>query len=120
MLRFIKQIHHNKTIINAYKNNIPIGSTISHIMDNYGYINNIEIYKTCRYNKCGTKLLQETENALFGNNIKKIHINAWQKQGENTSEFFLKNGYTMYGNKSSIYDSGEFIYDIIQMTKTLY
>ena len=120
MLRFIKQLNQNKTIINAYKNNIPIGNTISHVMDNCGYINNIEIYKSCRYNNFGTKLLQETENALLENNIKNIHINAWQKQGENTLEFFLKNGYTLRDNNYNIYDNGEVIYDIIPIIKTLY
>ncbi len=120
MLRFIRESSKNKTIINAYKNSVPIGNTISHIMDNCGYINNIEIYKNCRHNNYGTKLLQNTEDALLAYNIKKIYINAWQKQGENTSEFFLKNGYTLYDNSHNIYDNGEVIYDIIPMIKTLY
>lgn len=120
MLRFIKQINQNKTVINAYKNNIPIGNTISHTIGNSAYINNIEIYKTCRNNKLGTKLLKETENLLLENNIKKIYINAWEKQGENTSEFFLKNGYIPRDNNYNIYDNGEVIFDIIPMIKILY
>lgn len=90
MLRFAIKFNNNMTTINAFKNNVPIGSTISHICSNSGYINNIEIYEGCRNNMFGTKLLIETEKTLLNNNVKTININAWEKQGENTSQFFCK------------------------------
>ena len=86
------------------------------------YLHNIEIYKSYRKQGYGTYLLNRCESFIEKNqpSTEKISAVLWDNQHDIfVQDFFTKNNYNINHREVSIYDDGEFMFDILPMEKKL-
>ena len=89
---------------------------------NTAYLHNVEVAKTHRNSRIGSRLLEKMDLYLKINNpeVNKIQGVLWDDQSNPyLHHFFRKNGYDLDYNLESVYDDGNMIIDVIPILKNL-
>lgn len=89
---------------------------------NRAYLHNVEVAKTHRNSRIGSRLLEKMDLYLKINNpeVNKIQGVLWDDHSNPyLHNFFRKNGYELDYNKESVYDDGKRIIDVIPILKNL-
>ena len=105
--------------INVYNNNNKIANYNFMVSDKKAVINNIQVYKKNR--GIGSSILHNIETYVKETyDVNKISLLAWQNsENDKVVEFYKKNGYTMIGENSQIYDDSIIIYDLYKFEKNI-
>ena len=105
--------------INVYNNNNKIANYNFMVSDKKAVINNIQVYKKNR--GIGSSILHNIETYVKDTyDVNKISLLAWQNsENDKVVDFYKKNGYTMTGENSKIYDDSVIIYDLYKFEKKI-
>jgi len=105
--------------INVYNNNNKIANYNFMVSDKKAVINNIQVYEKNR--GIGSSILHNIETYVKETyDVNKISLLAWQNsENDKVVEFYKKNGYTMTGENSQIYDDSVIIYDLYKFEKNI-
>ena len=121
-VKFVINNINNKTfnphyVFSARITDLTVGRCNVNVSKDVAYLNYIYIEPVFRNRSLGSRLLMDTEDFLWNNNVSFINSHVLSNDSYNLIDFYIKNNYNIIHRTDNAFDDGENIFDMIHMNK---